>query len=215
MTSLSISVKRRCSSVQCIFIPSQTKKQLVVPVMLLAGVGRRGNHHKHTPGLCCNNTQIQTQEHPLWGMGRGINSSILSLLIKQQLNLGCASQWLLLPVPQEKRGFQHHSSRTSRFPLFHLISVAGKVRSHPQVLLGQKPRTRTEGFYSNCFQRKIQTDSTAALFTRIFEMLVMKGLSLTPSHSPHKTWSPFVLPNHAQSYISLTVKPNIAIIQVP
>lgn len=173
--------------------------------------GEEGEPPQTHPGPLLQQLPNSDTEHPLWG----INSSILSLLMKQQVNLGSASKWLLLPVPQEKKGFQQHSTRTSRFPRFHLISVAGKVRSHPQVLLWQKPWTRTEGFYSNCFQRKIQTDSTAALFTRIFEMLVMKGLSLTPSHSPHKNWSPFVLPNHAQSYISLTVKLNIAIIQVP
>lgn len=96
------------------------------------------------------------------------------------------------PLPQEERGFQHHRTRSSRFTLFHLISVAGRVRSHPQVLLWQKPWMRTEGFYSNCDQRKIQIDNTAALFTHIFEMLVMKGLSLTPSLSPHKKLKPIL-----------------------
>lgn len=185
MTSLSISVERRCSSVQCIFIPSQMKKQLVVPVMLLAGVGRRGTHHKHTLGLCCNKTQIQTPGAPPLGTGRGISSSIRSLLIKQHLNLGRARKWLLPPLPQERRGFQHHRTRTSRFTLFHPISTAGKVGSRPQVLLWQKAQMRT-GFYSDCVQRKIEIDNTAALFTGIFEMLVMKGLSLTPSHSHTK-----------------------------
>lgn len=151
------------------------KKQLVAPVMLLAGVGRRGTHHIQTPG----------------GWGGGINSSVLSLLIKQQLNSGCVSKWVLPPQPHRKRDFNTQRTSTSRLTLFHLTSIAGKVRSRPQVLLWQKPWRRTEGFYSNCVQRKIQIDNTAALFTHSFEMLVMKGLSLTPSHLPHKNWSLF------------------------
>lgn len=151
---------------------------------------RRGGEEGDTPQT---HPGPLLQQHPnsdTSRVGRGINSSILSLLINLQLNSGCSSKWLLPLLPQEKRGFQHHGTRTSRFSLFHLVSIVGKVRSHPQVLLWQKPWTRTEGFYSNCVQRKIQID-TAALFTHIFEMLVMKGLSLTPSHSPHKNWSLF------------------------
>lgn len=147
--------------------------------------GEGGGHTTNTPSAFAATTpKFRHWEHLLWGVLRGINIGILSLLINQQLNLGCASKWLLPPLPQEKRGFDFNTTRPEPSDLH--FSIVGMVRSHPQVLLWQKPRMRTEGFYSNCFQRKIQIDNTAALFTHIFEMLVMKGLSLTPSHSPHK-----------------------------
>lgn len=101
MTSVSISVKRRCSSVQCIFIPSQMKKQLVVPVMLLTGLGRRGTHHKHTSAFA-NNTQIQAPGAAILGRGSAAAFSLSSL---SRVQFRVCSKWLLPLCPQRKGDF--------------------------------------------------------------------------------------------------------------
>lgn len=192
MTSPSISVKRRCSSVQCIFIPSQMKKQLVVPVMLLAGVGRRGTHHKHTLGLCCSNTQIQPPGAPTVGDEEGESTAaFLSLLRKQQLNWGCASKWLFPPLPQEKRGFQHHRTRTSRFTLFHLISIGGKVRSHPQVLLWQKPRKNEDRILQQLCSKKNSDWQHSSPFHSHLWNVGHERIKPHPLPFTTQNWSPF------------------------
>lgn len=152
MTSLSISVKR-CSSVQCIFISSQTKKQLVVPVMLRWGVGRRG-HTQHMHIFLHNVLSIQynNTKNTWWGGRAACMGSapafISSLFINHMLNFWDVQGNGYLPPPTREEGdFRDFNnvrpllsalkwSQTSRLIFFHLISPAGNLR-HTGIALAE------------------------------------------------------------------------------
>lgn len=182
MTSVSISVKRRCS-VQCIFISSQMKKQLVVPVM-----GRRGHTpHTHTPPRTSSASAGSTQKFRHQNHYSRMNISTSALFITHMLNVGHASKWLFRPSNKTKGISTAHKARAQDW---HFSTCC---RSSPRVLPWQRPWMRTENFTAIVvFTENSDWQQSSPAHSNLCNVC-HERISLIPSHLTYKNPSLFYI----------------------